>query len=295
MVLIQLKGGLGNQMFQYSTAKILAQKNNCNILTDNSFFYFNTQKSIHTPRNFDLSVFNICGKEALSSDIQYFNKLSIKNKLYNHLGLNFPKTYVETSFKYNPHLLNLKSPVYLKGYFQSYKYFLGWEHLIKKTFSFSVDQIDKLNKDILFEIENSFSLSVHIRRGDYIQDETTQKFHGNCDVNYYQSAISILASKNPECKLFFFSDDIDWVKEQFSQLPYPKRFIDHNTDENSWKDMYLMSSCKNNIIANSSFSWWAAWLNNNKNKVVIAPLEWFATKDEKWDTKDLIPPNWVRI
>lgn len=295
MILIKLKGGLGNQMFQYSLAKILAQKNNCNILMDNSFFHNNVQNSIYTHRNFELSVFNISEKVALYSDIEYFHKLSIKNKVFKHLGLNYPKVHDEQSFRYTSDVLTLKDPVYLKGYFQSYKYLMESEDLIRKIFSFSLDQIDNVNKNILFEIENSFSISVHVRRGDYIQDQATQNFHGNCDINYYLKSISFLASKNPECRLFFFSDDMDWVKKQFFHLPYRKRFIDHNIDENSWKDMFLMSSCKHNIIANSSFSWWGAWLNNNKEKVVIAPIKWFATAEKKWDTADLIPPDWIRM
>jgi hypothetical protein len=95
--------------------------------------------------------------------------------------------------------------------------------------------------------------------------------------------------------LFFFSDDNHWVKEQFEDLPYPKLFIDHNKDENSWKDMLLMSSCNHNIIANSSFSWWAAWLNTNPKKMVIAPKKWFAKSEEEMPTSDLIPNEWIRL
>jgi len=112
-------------------------------------------------------------------------------------------------------------------------------------------------------------------------------------VEYYLESIKLLAADYKEYKLVFFSDDSEWTKEQFRDLSYSKIFVDHNKNENSWKDMLLMSSCQHNIIANSSFSWWAAWLNQNPNKVIIAPKQWFATSDT--DTKDLIPPEWIQL
>jgi hypothetical protein len=145
----------------------------------------------------------------------------------------------------------------------------------------------------LVAIKNSISISIHVRRGDYVSDGFTQQFHGNCSLEYYSNAISLLASNNVDFTLIFFSDDCEWVKEQFKNLTYSKMFIDHNDGENSWKDMLLMSSCTHNIIANSSFSWWAAWLNDNPKKTIIAPKNWYA--DTKLNTDDLIPPQWIRI
>ena len=164
---------------------------------------------------------------------------------------------------FNRMLWQLKLQFILKGYFQSYKYFVGFEDHIKKIFSFPIDKLDNVNKKILLTIKSSTTISVHIRRGDYINDKVTQQFHGNCGLEYYLESISLLASKNKDFILIFFSDDNDWVKEQFKGLAYSKIFINHNKNENSWKDMFLMSSCTHNIIANSSFSWWAAWLNEN--------------------------------
>ena len=142
------------------------------------------------------------------------------------------------------------------------------------------------------KFKNQNTIAVHIRRGDYVTDKLTQQFHGNCSLEYYHRAIIELQTNNKDFILVFFSDDSDWVKEQFGDLSYSKIFVDHNKNEDSWKDMFLMSSCQHNIIANSSFSWWAAWLNNNPEKVVVAPKEWFATNKK---TNDLIPSEWIRL
>ncbi len=215
------------------------------------------------------------------------------NKVKKKLGFRYPKIYIEPTFSFQTDALSIQSPVYLKGYFQSYKYLVGYEDFIRQLFSFPVDKLDDINNELLIKIKNSKSISVHIRRGDYINDEKTAQYHGSCSLDYYLEAIKLLASKNMDLTLVFFSDDSDWVKEQFNDLPYSKIVVDHNNEENSWKDMLLMSFCSHNIIANSSFSWWAAWLNANPDKTVIAPKNWFRTKD--LDTTTLLPEEWIKI
>ncbi|MFV8325991.1 alpha-1,2-fucosyltransferase [Flavobacterium sp. ZS1P14] len=293
MIIIKLKGGLGNQMFQYAFASILAKKNNAIIKIEKSFFDLTEKTEGHTPRNFELGIFDNSYNEAMVTDILFFNQLSIINKLKRDFGFNFPKIYNEFSFDFHKTGLLIKTPVYIKGYFQSYKYFVGHEDFINKIFAFPIDTLDKVNKKILSGIKGTTTISIHIRRGDYVNDKVTQQFHGNCSLGYYFNAISLLTSRNKDFTLVFFSDDSDWVKEQFETLPYSKIVVDHNIGENSWKDMLLMSSCSHNIIANSSFSWWAAWLNENPEKIVIAPEKWFAEAEKS--TKDLIPSEWIRL
>ncbi|WP_281336370.1 alpha-1,2-fucosyltransferase [Flavobacterium eburneipallidum] len=292
MILIQLQGGLGNQMFQYAFAKILAESNKDLVVVENSFFDEKEKREGFTPRKFELGIFNNHYLEATNLDIQFFNHLSLVNRIKRKLGLNYPKRYNEPSFGFQAHALTIKSPVYLKGYFQSYKYFLGYEDLIRTFFSFPTNKLDSRNKELLSTFKNQNTIAIHIRRGDYVTDKLTQQFHGNCSLEYYYGAITELQTKNKDFTLVFFSDDSDWVKEQFGDLPYSKIFVDHNKNEDSWKDMFLMSSCQHNIIANSSFSWWAAWLNTNPEKVVVAPKEWFATNKK---TNDLIPSEWIRL
>lgn len=293
MIIIKLQGGLGNQMFQYTMASVLAKKNNTSVLIDTSSFNLTEKRNGYTPRNFELAIFNNSYIKASEHVILSFYHLSNINKIRRKLGLHYPKIYVEPSFDFQTAVLSIKSPVYLIGYFQSYKYFVGFEGFVRQLFSFPVDALDEINKELLIKIKNSNSIAIHIRRGDYVNDKMTAEYHGSCSLDYYLEGIKLLASKKEDFTLVFFSDDSDWVKEQFDDLPYSKIIIDHNKAENSWKDMLLMSSCHHNIIANSSFSWWAAWLNENSEKIVIAPKHWFAEKELEKSTKDLIPSEWI--
>lgn len=293
MILIKLQGGLGNQMFQYAFASILAKRNDTVVLLDNSFFEQTEKKIGFTPRKFELDIFENNYQKALDSDIISFQNLSKINNLKKKIGLNYPKIYFEQAFNFQKVVLSIKSPVILNGYFQSYKYFIGHEDLIRQLFTFPLNKLDSENIKLLNTIKNSNSIAIHIRRGDYVNDEIAAQFHGTCSLGYYLEAIKLLISKNNEIILVFFSDDNDWVEKQFMDLPIAKIFVSHNKNENSWKDMFLMSSCSHNIIANSTFSWWAAWLNLNPNKIVMAPKNWFAEIGK--NSNDLIPPKWIRI
>lgn len=293
MIVTKLEGGIGNQMFQYAIASIIAKKNNATILIDNTFTYQVEKREGYTPRKFELFIFKNSYTEASKSDLNSFNQLSKINRVKRKLGLNYPKIYKETSFGFDENLWTIPLPVYLKGYFQSYKYLKGFESFIVNVFTFPVDELDLVNKKLLLDIKTNNSISIHIRRGDYVNDKKTQNYHGNCSLEYYRNAISLIASKVKDIKLFFFSDDSEWVKEQFQNIAYPKIFVENNSNENSWKDMLLMSFCNHNVIANSSFSWWAAWLNKNVDKIVIAPKKWFV--DSNKNTNDLIPTTWTRL
>lgn len=295
MIVIKMDGGLGNQMFQYALASILAKKTNTSVLLDMCFFDETEKRLGHTPRNFELPVFNNFYTSATGVDILFFKQLSFFNKVKRELGFNYPKMYQEPSFSFDEKVLAIKTPVYIRGFFQSYKYFIGYENLIQKLFTFPFDTLDADNKKTVLSIKKTNSIAIHVRRGDYVNDAKTQQYHGNCSLEYYFKAISLLNVASNDFTLFFFSDDSQWVKEQFKDLPHSKVFVDQNNGENSWKDMLLMSSCNHNIIANSSFSWWAAWLNTNPKKMVIAPKVWFTKSEEEMCTKDLTPPEWMRL
>jgi hypothetical protein len=294
MIIIQLQGGLGNQMFQYAFARILAKRNSVPLKLDKSFFDTYSKEQEFTPRNFELGIFENTCTQASSKEIIKLTRLSFINKIKKKLGFYYKSNiYLEPSLDFHIEALFIKVPVYIKGYFQSYKYFENKEDLIRETFSFPIESLDDRNKTLLSKLQSETTISVHIRRGDYVTNNKTQQFHGNCSLEYYSNAIALLASKNKGFTLVLFSDDSQWVKEQFETLPYSKIFVDYNTDENSWIDMLLMSSCSHNIIANSSFSWWAAWLNAQPNKIVIAPKNWYANSEK--NTNDLIPAQWIRL
>lgn len=295
IVLVKLNGGLGNQMFQFALASVIASKHNSTILIDNNLFKLTKKKSGHTPRNYELGVFGIEKPSASEKDILYFEQLSFLNKIRRELHLNYPEICFEKNFSYNFKLKESKPPVYIRGFFQSYKYLKGFEDMLQERFRFPEESLDDLNKSLLNKIILTNSVSVHIRRGDYVEDKITQEFHGTCSLEYYKEAIGTFRNNNMEYEYFFFSDDIDWVVKKFRDLPVKKTFIDHNTERDSWKDMFLMSKSKHNIIANSSFSWWAAWLNKNPQKIVITPKIWFSNYEKEKHTYDLIPNKWIRL
>ena len=187
--------------------------------------------------------------------------------------------YKEQSFEYN----EIPPNVSLDGYFQSEQYFYDYGGFIYDMLSPTKeieDYIDNKYGNILFN-----SLGIHIRRGDYIKYPT---MHPVCNMEYYSKAIGLLADKKAYSNYIIFSDDIDWCKDNFSSEFH---FI---KGEKDYIDMYTMSMCSDNVIANSTFSWWAAWLNRNSDKRVVAPMAWFG-KDKKLNTNDLIPKEWIKI
>ena len=141
-------------------------------------------------------------------------------------------------------------------------------------------------------IQSTESVSLHVRRADYIQNALTNKIHGTCDQDYYDRAIRYIAERVIDPHFFIFSDEPEWVKENL-KIDFPMTVVDCNDASRNYEDLRLMSTCKHNIIANSSFSWWGAWLNPNPDKLVITPEQWF--NDKKRNTKDLIPEQWVKM
>jgi hypothetical protein len=292
---IKLNGGLGNQMFQYALGHIISLNYNSQLLLDKELFQLKEKTPGHTPRSFELGVFGIDNPSASKEDIRYFEQLSLLNKLKRELNLNYPKMFYEENFSFDAKIENVLPPVYLRGFFQSFKYFKNHEDDIRKLFKFPENILDENNKGLLKKIKFTSSVSIHIRRGDYVEDKVTQKFHGNCSLDYYDQAISKIKEFDKEVEFFFFSDDIKWVENEFKNYRIKKTFVGSNTGKNSWKDMLLMSQCHHNIIANSSFSWWAAWLNKNNFKKIIAPKRWFTNPEKEQYTFDLIPEEWYRI
>jgi hypothetical protein len=294
MIIVKLQGGLGNQMFQYAFASILSKIIGSQVLLDISSFDNDIKKGGFTPRNFELKVFENNYNLANSENINTFHKLSDVNKIKKFLGIRYPQFYKEESYRFQPDALKIDYDVFLMGYFQSFKYYIGYEDVVQKKFSFSFIKLGEFNKTLLLKVKTCNSVAIHIRRGDYIADKSINQYHGICSIDYYLEAILYIASQQKSIILVFFSDDITWVKEQFKSLKHPTIFVDNNTD-NGCIDMFLMSSCKHNIIANSSFSWWAAWLNKNQSKTVICPRKWFNDSEMQNEAKDLIPKEWIRL
>jgi len=201
---------------------------------------------------------------------------------------------VEQFFNYDKSIKKIPENVFLRGFWQSEKYFLGHRKAILEEFSFKNSFSDE-NMKIATRIQETTSISIHVRRGDYVSNPGACKTFASLNIDYYQQAIRKINVNATNMLLVFFSDDIDWVKKNIiGQLPnsYQYVIVNINKRSESYNDMHLMSLCKHNIIANSSFSWWGAWLNQNPEKKVVAPKRWFLIDK---NTIDLYPKDWIKI
>lgn len=285
MIIAKLIGGLGNQMFQYAIGRRVSLLNNTELYLDISNF---SNTKIGTPRKYNLGVFSIAGKIATEEDIKLIKPVESVwiRRIKNMLSIN-----QKNDSGFNPKILKTKDNSYLEGYWQSEKYFKDIEDIVRKDFTLK-NPLGAAAQKIENDIANSQNpVSVHIRRGDYVSDKATNLYHGTCSPEYYKKAIQIIEKKVDDISLFVFSDDIDWVKNNLS-FNLPTMYVSQKGIAD-YEEMILMSHCKHNVIANSSFSWWGAWLNGHKDKIVIAPKKWFNAGDI--NTTDLIPDNWIEI
>lgn len=294
MVVIRLMGGLGNQMFQYAFGRMLSHSNDVHLQLDRSFLDHHEINMLHTPRNFELDVFNIKATIADNKTVASFRSLIAGRKA--GFYINFPfffnkKILKEHSFRFDRKVILQKGNIYAEGYWQCEKYFEQIENDIRREFTFKTDPSPE-NRLIAEKIRQQPSVSMHIRRGDMAALPSAHQFHGICIPEYYDAALNLLKEKVGSFNLFVFSDEPEYVRANFN-LPEPFTIISHNTGKHSFEDMRLMSLCNHHIIANSSFSWWGAWLNPSKSKSVVAPRKWFAHSEI--DTSDIIPLSWIQI
>lgn len=286
MIISKITGGLGNQMFQYAIAKSIAKKRNDEFKLDISFY------PKQTLRKYELNQFNI--EENIANNDEITRLAGNENtwfKVKRKLGFNpkRPKSYFsekETTF-FDGEVYSYEDNIYLDGYWQNEEYFKDIRDEILKDFTLKGD-IAKEAKRYLSDIQNSQSVSLHVRRGDYVQNAHTNSVHGTCDLEYYQKAIKHIEQNVENPNFYIFSDDIAWCKENFEFLEN-KVFVDDT--KSAFDDLELMKNCKHNIIANSTFSWWGAWLNESENKIVVAPKVWWASREDK----NLALEEWFKI
>lgn len=293
-IIVKLNGGLGNQMFQYAFARAVSIKTGIPFELDATGY--ENQNPLNTKRAYELSCFKTKVILSDSSKVKkhktFYNLLC---KIFSRLGIKLKTSsyYIEHDFTYQQEIndLTINREVYFEGYWQSYKYFESIRTALLKEFTCN-EELDEQNKNILNSIYASNSISLHIRRGDYVSNPKAKAVHGVCELKYYQEAIKYMQEHNQSSNIiwYVFSDDIEWVKSNLSIENAV--YINNNKGIAAYKDIVLMSKCKHNIIANSSFSWWGAWLNNNPSKIVVAPKKWFAIAK---DTQDLLPSEWVKL
>ncbi|MFH1827617.1 MAG: alpha-1,2-fucosyltransferase [bacterium] len=286
MIITKLIGGLGNQMFQYVAGRRAAIANKTELNFDITGYVH--QVGI-TKREYMLHIFRIDEKFATQKEIVEFKRSIL---FFERIFSRHSQLYVkEKHFHFDPDILTIPDNTYLEGYWASEKYFKNIEDIIRKEFIFK-DKPDTINQKMISRIRHCNSISIHVRRSDYIADPKTHNFHGVCGLGYYKKAVSFITKKAINPFFFVFSDDPYWCQTNL-RFPSPTVYVTHNLGNKDYEDMRLMSTCKHNIIANSSFSWWSAWLNNNPNKMVITPKKWFNISSI--NTSDLIPKQWLKI
>lgn len=291
MIIVRLMGGLGNQLFQYAAGRRVALKNDLPLKLDLSWF------KDQPDRPYSLKHFAVIEDIATADEAtrlkgdeksvfrRIFSKCRDFGKPY------YQRTYIrEKSLDFDPNLLQISGRTYLDGYWQSEKYFKDIEDTIRREFSV-ISPPDAVNANYARKIQASHAVAIHVRRGDYISNPNTNKVHGTCTLEYYYRAIDLIMSKVKSPHFFVFSDDPEWTQNNL-KIDAPTTYVVHNPSDKNYEDLRLMSLCNHFIIANSSFSWWGAWLSDNKTKIVIAPSKWFQNK--KYTNTDIIPQDWIR-
>lgn len=289
MKIVKILGGLGNQMFQYALYLAIKDKyQGEEVKIDTSCF---RGYPLHNGYELD-KLFSIEAEEAT-----FMDKLRIAYP-YSHyriwqvchkLGIKRKTMLVEKADEaYDENVFHQMQSCYYDGYWQNERYFKSIRNKIIQAFTPRV--INEQNINFCDKIKLHKCVSIHIRRGDYVNHPL---YGGICDLAYYQRAIAYI-QENTDCDLYcIFSNDIEWCKKNLANLLIGKEviYVNWNKGKDSYQDMYLMSQCKCNIIANSSFSWWGAWLNNHEEKMIICPQKWNNIKSSKFE----LPQSWIKI
>ncbi|WP_297814790.1 alpha-1,2-fucosyltransferase [Segetibacter sp.] len=312
MVISKISMGLGNQMFQYAAGKALSLYKRVPFKLDVSSY------EGYGLRKFELdSLFSIQSQKVTKEEVAKYrifqpvksvwNKFFPNNRLYfYHLPYEMSgvkrtvlqlaelvspsynkRTFLEPYYHFNPNFFKAPDDVFLIGYWMSWRYFEKFDKEIRQDFTIRPELISHL-KVIEEKILETNSVSIHIRRSDFTTSKNAS-LHGLVPIHFYEEAIKEITSKNSFSQFYVFSDDIDWVKQNLHSK-YPITFVSNEVTKTAFEDFYLMTICKHNIIANSTFSWWAAYLNNNPNKTVIAPQKWY--NQSPYNYKDVYPLSW---
>lgn len=287
MIITALKGGLGNQMFQYALGRTLSLKNDDVLKLDTTgLSRANEIGDIYRP--FALNAFNI---EASIATPEESVRLKYPKGSLSKVWRKFEfKVLRKQHVGFEPDMLKKRGDLYLDGYWQSPKYFESIRSTLLQDFTLRTPMSNSA-ESMANRMKATTSVSVHIRRGDYVANPKVAAAYGPCTETYYKNAVAEVIKHVASPTWFIFSDDIDWVKDN---LNFPGTVIYVSGEAaNDQEELLLMASCTHNVIANSSFSWWGAWLNQNPEKIVVTPSPWFYTRPQ--DHADLLPSSWTQI
>jgi len=296
MITAKIQGGIGNQMFQYALSRHLTVINDSSLSLDLTFAYNKSLRQDFSYRGFPLSSFNVqhnlTSISKLAKNISVpgvFPKMSkLINETKESVGVqDYIRESVADRFGYNETILAKRGNLYLDGYWQNEKYFKKIRELLIQEFTL-VDGFDDSANEIADKIKQTReSVSIHIRRGDYVGHP---RYKGICTKQYYKNAISFFRKNISKPMFFIFTDDVDYVKKE---LNIEGSVFVSRSEISLQEDLKLMSICNHNIIANSTFGWWGAWLNENEDKLVVTPSRW--VNDSSNDGSSIIPDNWTII
>jgi len=295
VIVVNLKGGLGNQMFQYAFGLALAQKHGVPLKFDLRFLRDPTPRKNLIRRNYDLDIFSIPALQATAEDLDGVG-LGLGNLVLQRWWLRIyasipgqSRVLLERRFSFDENNLRVGPDAYLDGYWQSEKYFKTVEELVREQFTIKGAHTDEAGK-LMRRIAGEQSVCVNVRRGDLVNDRRL----GGLDAEYFRQAVQELANRiGSDFNCYIFSDDIEWCRQnlRFTQV---RHFVGHEFAGPKFSTyLSLMRACKHFIIPNSTFAWWAAWLAENEQKIVIGPKRWF--RDPAVDASDLIPENWLTV
>lgn len=296
MIVVKLAGGLGNQMFQYAAGRYLSKKHKVPLKLDLSFLLDRTPKDNFVYRDYDLNIFNVQENFAQADEIINFGKYRrIGRALYTAkqiINSKIPVYVRENPYHFDLSFFRIPANAYIEGYWQSEKYFKEIELVIRKEFTF-LNDLDEHGKEMAERIASVNAVCLNVRRGDYVLIPSVNQHHGVCDVDYFMRAVKVITGKIDNPYFFIFSDDLEWCQANL-RFDYPFIVVGHKyAGKKFGQKLNLMTRCKHFIISNSSFGWWAAWLNPNPGKVVVAPMCWF--RNTRVNTTELLPSEWIRI
>ena len=292
MITINLTGGLGNQLFQYALGRYLAIKWDAELVIDDTFY--KSQPTGVTPRRYELDKFATQLRIVTDSERRYLKRYTNRYLRYLQKYISLPSRYKYVREPLDKLLLevrDLSGDLFLDGFWQSERYFAGVEDIIRHDLIPNFDFSDQ-EKEVMASMQNTASVSLHVRRGDYVTNPLTSAWHGICGLDYYRDAIGVIESRIESPHYFVFSDDMAWATANL-QIDKPVTYVSHNDETTAVNDLMLMASCQHHIIANSSFSWWGAWLNPKKEKWVVRPKMWLEQLPHMNDS--VCPESWVAV
>ncbi len=290
MVIVRLNGGLGNQMFEYAMARTVAHRRRTSVRVD--LLSLNADRK----RCYALGAFKVQGKFASDIDLLSIRIAARLDRIFKPSKPYYAQRVVrEQSICFDGDALRAPRHCLLIGYWPSERYFKEIADVIRQDFTLR-DEPSVKTGDLSRAVRGTNSVFVHVRRGDYVHDSASNQAHGTCSLEYYQQAACYVARLVHQPHFFVFSDEPDWVRRNLN-LPFAMTIVDHNppgdarTPGREHEDLWLMAQCRHAILANSTFSWWAAWLNPERSRIVVRPKRW--ATDRRFEPE--IPDDWIAL